>query len=799
MRRAQSLDAGISASAALSARFASRDRFRWGATFCKLLAAAKLTSQNTPLTGDGLTRRVYPFLGIAIVGLVSIHGFTAVATSLALSAAMLLGVALVAIPLAQVDTPPRNGWIAAIPVVGGFVLAVYPLWVAGEPVGLATSLGITVLGSSLVLLPWARIPRYLHAVPPIAGLALAFGLEVQFGLSVVRAFPFVLLPLIFLALYYSTMEFAVGAALAVADMVFVTFVNQASGDPAPALLEALLLVAFGVLVKRVVIQLEQRQSVAAEAEAKESRLLADLSQRNDELQELTRLKSEFLATMSHEIRTPLSGIIGMTSLLGDTELSEEQREYVDTIRVSGDSLLAIINDILDFSRIEAGRVHLEKVEFGPRFVTQEAAELFAEAASNKGIELIVDIAPDVPELVIGDAGRLRQVLINLIANAVKFTESGEVVVRARRHEAKGPGVAIEFAVSDTGIGLGQDEVSRVFAVYPQADSSTTRRHGGAGLGLAIARMLTELMGGEIGVESEKGKGSRFWFTALFREAAARGVEAQPAVSLGGTGVAIIDDNHTNRVILERYVHSWGMRRRTFDNGHDAIAELQRVAGGPEQVDVVIVDLMMPDMDGAEVAARIREDSALKDVGIVLLTSAGLSDAPRAGVDAEVVKPVRPSQLFDVLQTVLSGRGHAHHVAPPAEDGRRRRPGRILVVDDNAANQKVAVRMIERLGYQVDVAGNGAEAVAMVANGRYDIVLMDCQMPETDGYEAARRIRRDERGGSRLPIVAVTADDLDGERERCLAAGMDDYISKPMKLPIVAAVLERWLATREAAV
>ena len=760
-----------------------------------------MTSDNTPLTAEGLSRRVYPFLGIAIVGLVSVHGFTAVGTSLALSGAMAVGIALVVIPLAQVDSPARNGIVTAIPVVGGFVLAMYPLWVAGTWLDLGVSLLITLLGSSLVLLPWDRIPRYLHAVPPIAGLAVAFGLEVQFGLSVVRSFPFVLLPLIFLALYYSTMEFAIGAALAVADLVFVTFVNQASGDPAPALLEALLLVAFGVLVRRVVIQLEQNHVIATEAEAKKSQLLDDLSQRNDELQELTRLKSEFLATMSHEIRTPLSGIIGMTSLLTDTSLSAEQREYVDTIRVSGDALLAIINDILDFSRIEAGRVHLEKVEFGPKFVIQEAAELYAETASNKGIELIVDIAPDVPELVIGDAGRLRQVAINLIANAVKFTDSGEVVVRAQRREAKGPGVAIQVDVSDTGIGLTEEEISRVFAVYPQIDSSTTRRHGGAGLGLAIARMLTQLMGGEIGVESEKGKGSRFWFTALFREAAPRASDARPAISLAGTSVAIVDDNRTNRMILERYVRSWGMRERVFESGADALAQLQSAAAGAERFDVVILDLMMPGMDGAEMAARIHEDATLKDVGVVLLTSAGVADKPRPGVDAEVAKPIRPSQLFDVLQTVLSGRGHDEKRAetstlePPAPP----KHGRVLVVDDNAANQKVAARMIERLGYQVDVAGTGAAAVSMVGIGRYDAVLMDCQMPETDGYEAARRIRRDERGGTHVPIIAVTADDLAGERERCLAAGMDDYISKPLKLPIVAAVLERWLATREAAV
>jgi CheY-like chemotaxis protein len=487
----------------------------------------------------------------------------------------------------------------------------------------------------------------------------------------------------------------------------------------------------------------------------------------------------------------------MTGLLMDTKLTPEQHEYVETIRASGDALLEIINDILDFSRIEAGGVRLETLEFSPRYVVEEAAELFAEAAANKGIELVLDVDPDVPEVVIGDPGRLRQVLINLIGNAVKFTETGELVVRARCYESKGPGIGVRFEVEDTGVGLTEDEVSRVFAVYSQLDSSTTRRHGGTGLGLAIARMLTQLMGGEIGVESEKGKGSRFWFTALFREAAVpKRVQSKAGARLDGTAVAIIDDNHTNRTILERYVTSWGMRGRSFDSGHEALREMRRVSEGDEPFDVAIVDLMMPGMDGAAVAAAVRADQSLHDVAVILLTSAGQSDKPVPGVDAEMVKPVRPSQLFDVLQTLLADRPSAGEedaaAHPPAPRG-----ARVLVVDDNGANQKVALRMVERLGYRGDVAATGAEAVAMLRRGHYDAVLMDCQMPEMDGYEATRQIRHDERGGRRVPIIAMTADATSGEREQCLRAGMDDYISKPVKLHVVAAVLERWLATEKA--
>ncbi|HEX9098176.1 MAG TPA: response regulator [Candidatus Dormibacteraeota bacterium] len=751
---------------------------------------------KAPLQAEGLARRVYPFLGLAIVGLVSLRGFGAVAASPALVAATVTGVLLVLLPLAPIEVGRWSRPFAAGPVVVGFALALFPLWAAPSVPGIAATVVLVALGSALVVLPWERIPRGLHALPPLSGFAVALVLSIELGLSATQALAFLLLPLLFLALYYTTLEFAIGAAVAVADLVVITLTNPAAGDPAHTLLEALLLVALGVLVHRVVADQQRSSAAATAAEAGRSDVLSDLAQRNQELQELTRLKSEFLATMSHEIRTPMNGVIGMTGLLLDTELTSEQRDYVETIRTSGDTLLDIINDILDFSKIEAGRVRMETIDFSPKHVTEEAVELFAEPAANKGVELILDVDPAVPHSVIGDPGRLRQVLINLVGNAIKFTDSGEVVVRVQKMDSMTPGVMIRFEVADTGVGLTDEEQGRVFSTYAQIDSSTTRRHGGTGLGLAIARMLTQLMGGEIGVESEKGAGSRFWFTALFRESEIKATEPQPVGTLAGTAVAIIDDNRTNRVILERYLDSWGTRERSFESGSEALRALRNAVEEDDPFEVAIVDLMMPEMDGADVASSIRADPKLKEMVVVLLTSAGRSEKPVPGVDIELVKPVRPSQLFDVLQSLMASRpGHTKRrinregTGPPAT---RHRWARILVAEDNAANLKVAVRMVERLGYRADVAGNGSEALQALDRVPYDAVLMDCQMPEMDGYEATREIRKAERDGRHVPIIAMTASAMAGDRERCLAAGMDDYISKPVKLHIVAAVLERWL-------
>lgn len=556
---------------------------------------------------------------------------------------------------------------------------------------------------------------------------------------------------------------------------------------------------------------EALHASAEELRAKNQRLDRALQ----EAQAATQTKAAFLATISHELRTPMNGVIGMTSLLLDTALAPEQRSYADTIRQCGEALLQLINDVLECSKIEAGKLELETIDFNLRATVDDVLKQFAERAESKGLELTGLIHAAVPTGLRGDPGRLRQVLTNLVGNAIKFTDRGDVTLQVYLEEDREGDALLRFDITDSGIGIASSTQEKLFKPFVQADSTMTRKYGGTGLGLSISKQLVELMGGQIGVKSAPQRGSTFWFTARFVKQASSVTAILPMAELQGRRVLIVDDNESNRLILHHLVSGWGMQDRQAEDAAGAIAQIEEAFGIGAPFDCAILDVVMPGKDGLQLAGELQKLPCAATLRVIVMTSLlqrGHAERARnVGAKGYLTKPVRHDELRDCLRTVLGmellaeERGAAGDPAQPrlvtrhtlAEHAERRR---ILVVEDNSVNQKLAVRMLEKLGYRPDLVENGQEALAALEVGVYDAVLMDCQMPVMDGFEATAAIRRNEAEGKRyvamghLPIIAVTANAMQGDRERCLAAGMDAYLAKPIKLEDIRTTLSRWLAS-----